>query len=96
MSLSIDEVRKVAQLARLELNDDELHNQTGRINSLIEQFEALQAVDVEGVEPTSHSIPLFNVFREDEVRRSLSREQVLANAPEARDECFVVPRIIEG
>lgn len=96
MYLSIEEVRRVAQLARLELDDEELEKQTHRINSLIEQFEALQAVDVEGVEPTSHSIPLFNVFREDEVRPSLPREEVLANAPEAQDGCFVVPRIIEG
>ena len=96
MALSANEVRKVAQLARLELDDEELEKQTCRINSLIEQFEALQTIDVEGVQPTSHSIPLFNVFREDEVRPSLRREEVLANAPEARDGCFLVPRIIEG
>lgn len=49
-----------------------------------------------GIEPTSHSIPVINVFREDAVRPSLPREEVLQNAPKARDGCFVVPRIVEG
>jgi aspartyl-tRNA(Asn)/glutamyl-tRNA(Gln) amidotransferase subunit C len=96
MSLSLDDVRKVALLARLELSDDELQRQTEHLNSLMAQFEMLQQLDVEGIEPTSHSIPLFNVLREDEVLPSLTREEVLANAPESRDGYFIVPRILEG
>ncbi len=96
MALTPEEVRKVALLARLELEDDEVEVQARHINELLARFEALQALDVSGVEPTSHSIPLCNVLRDDVRRPSLSREDVLRNAPEATDECFVVPRIIEG
>src|SRR5437879_4652665 len=96
MALTSDEVRKVALLSRLALEDEELGRQTSRINELIERFEALQKLDVDGVEPTSHSIPLFNVFREDVERPSLPREEILANAPESRDGCFIVPRIVES
>ncbi len=94
MALSADEVRKVALLARLELSPDEIEVQATNLNNLLAQFEALQALDVTGIEPTSHSAPVFNVLREDAVRPSLPREQALANAPEHRDGCFVVPRII--
>lgn len=94
MALSRDEVRKVALLARLELTDEEIDAQAVHLNNLLAQFEKLQALDVTGIEPTSHSIPMVNVLRDDAMRPSLTREQTLANAPEARDGCFVVPRIV--
>jgi len=94
MALSQEEVRKVALLARLELTDDEIASQAKHLNDLLGQFEKLQALDVTGIEPTSHSIPIVNVLRADVERPSLSREETLANAPEARDGCFVVPRIV--
>ena len=94
MALSADEVRKVALLARLELSDDEIEMQAKNLNNLLAQFEALQNLDVTGIEPTSHSVPVFNVLREDQSRPSLPREQALANAPEQRDGCFIVPRIL--
>src|ERR1043165_4154486 len=61
MSLTPDEVRKVALLSRLELDDEELARQTRRLNQLLEQFAKLQELDVTGVEPTSHSFPVVNV-----------------------------------
>ena len=94
MALSHEEVRKVALLARLELTDDEIESQAKHLNDLLGQFEKLQALDVTGIEPTSHSIPIVNVLREDVERPSLSRAEALANAPESRDGCFVVPRIV--
>lgn len=94
MVLSADEVRKVALLARLELSDEEIAEQAKHLNNLLAQFEALQSLDVSGIEPTSHSIPVFNVLREDASRPSLTRELALSNAPEQRDGCFVVPRIL--
>lgn len=94
MSLTREDVRKVALLSRLELTDEEIDAQTKPLNDLLQQFELLQALDVTGIEPTSHSIPVVNVFREDVEMPSLSREAVLANAPESRDGCFVVPRIV--
>ncbi len=94
MALTPEEVRKVALLSRLELNDEEVARQARHLNQLLQQFEKLQELDVTGIEPTSHSIPVSNVFREDAMRPSLPRDELLANAPEARDGCFVVPRII--
>jgi aspartyl-tRNA(Asn)/glutamyl-tRNA(Gln) amidotransferase subunit C len=96
MALSREEVRKVALLARLELTDEEIDEQARHLNGLLQQFEVLQKLDVTGIEPTSHAFPVVNVFRDDVSCPSLSREEVLANAPEARGGCFVVPRIVEG
>jgi aspartyl-tRNA(Asn)/glutamyl-tRNA(Gln) amidotransferase subunit C len=96
MKLSLEEIRKVALLSRLELDEAELEKQTRNINDLLARFEALQALDVAGIEPTSHSLPLFNVMREDETTPSLSREETLRNAPEQLDGYFIVPRIVEG
>ena len=96
MSLTREEVRKVTLLARLELTEAEIEAQAKHLNGLLQVFAEMQQLDVTGVEPTSHAFPVFNVFREDEVRPSLPREAVLANAPEARDGLFVVPRIVEG
>ncbi len=96
MPLSMDEVRKVALLSRLELEPDELERQGRHLNDILGQFEILQKLDVAGIEPTSHSVPMFNVLREDVARPSLTREEALQNAPEARDGCFIVPRIVEG
>ena len=94
MALTREEVRKVALLARLELAEGELDAQAANLNNLLEQFEKLQALDVTGIEPTSHAIPMVNVLRDDVLRPSLSRDEVLANAPEASDGCFVVPRVL--
>ena len=96
MALSRDEVKKVALLARLELTEEELDAQSVHLNNLLQQFEILLPLDVTDIEPTSHAFPVFNVLREDASRPSLLREEVLANAPESREGCFVVPRILEG
>lgn len=94
MALTPDDVRKVALLARLELDDDEIERQSRRINELMARFEALQQIDVTGVEPTFQSVPMSNVLRDDEPRPSLPREELLANAPESRNGLFIVPRIL--
>lgn len=94
MALNREEVRKVALLARLELTDDEIDSQAVHLNDLLQRFETLQEIDVSGVEPTSHSMPMTNILRDDVLQESLTRESALANAPEARDGCFVVPRIV--
>lgn len=96
MALTPQEVRKVAELARLHLSEEELALQTRHINELVARFQKLQQLDVEGIEPTSHCIPVYNVFREDVERPALEPEAILANAPEARDGFFIVPRIVEG
>ena len=95
MILSREQVEQVAFLARLELTDDEKDRLTGHLNRILEHFQKLQELDTADVEPTSHVIPVENVFRPDSVRPSLPPEEVLANAPEAQVDCFAVPRIVE-
>jgi len=96
MILTSEDVKKVALLSRLELTDAEIEKQAVNLNALLEQFEVLAGIDMTGVPPTSHAVPMTNILREDEVRPSLTRQEVLANAPLSRDGCFVVPMILEG
>jgi aspartyl-tRNA(Asn)/glutamyl-tRNA(Gln) amidotransferase subunit C len=95
VKLTREEVAHVAFLARLELTDEEKDRLTSHLNQILGHFEKLQELDTENVEPTSHAIPLNNVYREDISRPSLPVDEAVANAPEARDDCFVVPRIVE-
>ena len=94
-ALSFAEVEHVALLSRLRLTEEEKSRLTESLNVILAQFEVLQQLDTEGVPPTAHAMTLRNVFREDVTRPSLPREDVLREAPEARDEFFVVPRIVE-
>jgi aspartyl-tRNA(Asn)/glutamyl-tRNA(Gln) amidotransferase subunit C len=93
--LTLQQVEHVALLARLELTPEEKTKLTEDLNVILEHFERLQELDTTDVEPTSHAIPMQNVFRSDEVRPSLPREVLLAEAPDAREEYFVVPRVVE-
>ena len=93
--LTLPEVEHVALLARLELTEAEKLKLTEDLNVILEHFERLQELDTTDLEPTSHAIPMQNVFRPDEVRPSLPRDVILAEAPDAREGYFVVPRIVE-
>ena len=93
--LTREDIESVAYLSRLELSDDEKEKFTGQINRLLENFEKLQELDPDDVEPTSHVIPVFNVFREDKSRPSLSVDDVVSNGPQVAEDCFVVPRVVE-
>ena len=93
--LSREEVEHVAQLARMALPDEELERVGKELNRILEHFNRLQELDTDDVEPTSHVLPMTNVFREDQVGESLPLEDVMANAPERSDEFFRVPRIVE-
>lgn len=95
MKLTKEEVTNIAFLARLELSDEEVGTLGGHLNRLLENFELLKELDTENVEPTSHTIPVRNVLRQDLCRPSLSQEEVLSNAPERIDGTFEVPRIVE-
>ncbi len=79
----------------MALPDEELARVGTELNRILEHFNRLQELDTEAVEPTSHAIPMTNVFREDEVGESLPTDDVIANAPERSDEFFKVPRIVE-
>jgi len=95
MKLSKEEIEHVALLARLQLSEEEKERLTGHLNQIMVHFEKLQELDTSEVEPTSHSIPVENVLREDVAGPSLPVEDVIANAPEARDDQFVVPQVVE-
>lgn len=94
--LTIDEISKVAFLARLQLSDEEKVRMTDQLNDLMEHFARIQELDTQNVAPTSHSVPMVNVLRDDVARPCLPREAATANAPEKRDGNFIVPQIVEG
>lgn len=95
MKLTKAEVEHVSLLARLELTEEEKLRMTDRLNEIMVHFEKMQELDTEEVIPTSHSIPVLNVFREDEVGTSLTAEEATAAAPEVCDDYFVVPQVVE-
>jgi aspartyl-tRNA(Asn)/glutamyl-tRNA(Gln) amidotransferase subunit C len=86
-----EQVLHVAKLARLKLTDDEVEKMTGELSKILEHVERMEALDLEGVEPTSHVVALQNVLREDVPRPSLPRERALEQAPDATDDGFRVP-----
>ncbi|MDA8074748.1 MAG: Asp-tRNA(Asn)/Glu-tRNA(Gln) amidotransferase subunit GatC [Actinomycetota bacterium] len=93
-SLGRDDVAHVAQLARLALGEDELETFTNQLARVIEHARDVAALDVEGVPPTTHALPVRNVLREDDPRPGLDHEEVLAGAPSTEDGRFKVPRIV--
>jgi aspartyl-tRNA(Asn)/glutamyl-tRNA(Gln) amidotransferase subunit C len=94
-SLTLDQVRAIARLARLELSDDEISHLAPQLGAIVGYVAQLREVDTAGVEPLAHALPVQNVFREDECADSLPRERALANAPKQRDGCFTVPAVLE-
>jgi aspartyl-tRNA(Asn)/glutamyl-tRNA(Gln) amidotransferase subunit C len=92
--LTREEVAKVASLARLHLSDAELELFTEQLAQVLEHAQDVEALSLDDVVATAHPFALVNVVREDVVRPSLDRDEVLAMAPEAREGRFVVPRII--
>jgi aspartyl-tRNA(Asn)/glutamyl-tRNA(Gln) amidotransferase subunit C len=88
------DVEHVARLARLALTEEELVALTDELAAILEHAAQVSALDTEGVEPTAHPLPLLNVFRPDAVGPTLSRDEVLAEAPAAEDGRFRVPRIL--
>ena len=89
--LSRDQVLHVARLARLRLTDEEVERMTAELGDILEHIEVIQALDLDGVEPTSHVAALENVLRPDQPRESWDRGRVLEGAPDASDEGFRVP-----
>ncbi|MBM4273893.1 MAG: Asp-tRNA(Asn)/Glu-tRNA(Gln) amidotransferase subunit GatC [Deltaproteobacteria bacterium] len=94
MILTPEEVLHVAHLARLRLKPEEIEVFTRQLNDILKYIEKLQELDTEGVPPLAHVVPVFNAFREDEVKESLPRDQALENAPAREEGSFLVPRII--
>ena len=88
------DVAHVARLARLELSDEELSTFTDQLGDILDHAADIEALDVGDIPPTAHPLPLTNVLRPDEVRPSLDRDEVLAQAPLAEDGRFRVPPVL--
>jgi aspartyl-tRNA(Asn)/glutamyl-tRNA(Gln) amidotransferase subunit C len=95
MSMTAEEVAKVALLARLRLGPGELELFTGQLNAIVGFVEQLGELDTANVEPLAHGVEVRNVFREDVRGPSLPREDALANAPKRNAESFLVPAVLE-
>jgi aspartyl-tRNA(Asn)/glutamyl-tRNA(Gln) amidotransferase subunit C len=95
MEISKEQVEHVARLARLEVSEDEKAMFARQLSAILTYMEQLKEVSTEGVEPTATVLPTENVFREDEVKPSLTQELALANAPDQADGFFRVPKILE-
>ena len=94
MALTAEDVASLARLARIELSEAELEVLAPQLDVILESVARVSEVAAQDIPPTSHALPLTNVFREDELRPSLSREQVLSGAPAAEQLRFRVPRIL--
>ncbi len=95
MKLSSKEVEHIAMLARLKLTEEEKELFSEQLSKILDYIEKLNELDTEDVEPTSHVIPLRNVFREDHPAQSLSVDDALKNAPDRSGPFYRVPKIIE-
>ena len=85
----------MANLARIELTPKEKEKFQGQLGEVLKYFEKLQKVDIEGVEPTAHAFPRFNVWDEDQSVEGFTAEAALSNAPKARNDQVVVPKVVE-
>ena len=93
MAISRDEVLHVAQLARLDLTEEEIERFREQLNAILEAVGKVAELDLSDVEPTAHPLDLVNVFGEDEPRPSLPLDAALANAPDSEDGFFGVPAV---
>ncbi len=94
MSISRQDIEKVALLARLQLTDDELSKMTVELAQIVGYVDQLGEVDTDGIEPMAHAIETANVFRDDVVAESLPRDEALANAPHRDDRGYLVPAVL--
>jgi aspartyl-tRNA(Asn)/glutamyl-tRNA(Gln) amidotransferase subunit C len=95
MSLSLDETRKVAKLARLALSDANLATMQQQLSAILDYVDQLKSLDTDGIEPMAHPLPVQNVFRADEPGHSLTPNEALANAPSRLADYFGVPAVFE-
>jgi len=88
-------IEYVGILAKLELNEEEKEQAKKDMNRMLDYINKLNELDVSGVEPMSHVFPVSNVFREDVITNTDTRDAILENAPAKKDGCFKVPRTVE-
>jgi aspartyl-tRNA(Asn)/glutamyl-tRNA(Gln) amidotransferase subunit C len=89
------DVRYTAQLARLNLSEEEITKFQAQLSHVLEHVEKLSRVDISGVEATAHTSPVFNVFRSDQPRSWFDSTAALTNAPRQASQLFIVPKVLE-
>ena len=94
--ITLEQVRHVAKLSRLAIDEERTQRYAGQLESILEYVAQIDEVDVSGVEPMAHALPLKNVLRDDVVAGALPVEKVLQNAPETDGPFFKVPKVIGG
>ncbi|MFK8183891.1 MAG: Asp-tRNA(Asn)/Glu-tRNA(Gln) amidotransferase subunit GatC [Phormidesmis sp.] len=94
--IDIEQVRKVASLARLELTDAEEQQFTGQLNSILDYVQQLDELDTKDVPPTTRAIEVSNITRPDKLETFAAREDLLESAPEREEDFFKVPKILGG
>jgi len=94
MAVTKKDVKKIAELARLKFTEEELENFTPQMNEILSYMDKLNELDTENVKPLSHPGEQSNVFREDEMKTSISSEEALKNAPSKDEHHFKVPKVI--
>jgi aspartyl-tRNA(Asn)/glutamyl-tRNA(Gln) amidotransferase subunit C len=95
MKLTYEQVGHIAWLARLGLSEEEVEKFSLQLSNILENFEILKEVDTADVPPATHTIPLQNVFRKDDVSESYPQADILSNAPRQEGNCFKVQAILE-
>ena len=95
MSLSREDVEKVALLGRLRLTPEELDKLTGQLGAIVGYIDQLAELNTDDIEPMAHAVELTNIFRADEERPSLARADALANAPQRRGDFYSVPAVLD-
>ena len=94
MAISLQDVEHVASLAKLSFTEEEKRKLVSELNEILAYMEQLNSLDTESVEPLAHVIELGNVFRKDDLRPGIGREEALKNAPAKTEKFFRVPRVI--
>lgn len=95
MKISQEEIKNIALLSRLEVKEDYMAHIEKELSDILSYVAELNALELDGVEPMAHAVPLQNVLREDELKPSLDHDLALSNAPEAEDGYFKVPRVVQ-
>ena len=95
MRLTADEVRHIALLARLGMTEDDIELMRDQMSHILDNFDVLDQVDTDGVEPTGHSVDVDSVMREDDVAPSTPKDDMLANAPSTQDDLVRVRAVLE-
>lgn len=95
MQITPDLIKYLETLARITLNEDEEKKVGNELQDILTYIDMLNELDTDGVEAMSHCFPVTNVMREDEVSASMTPDEIVENAPESQDGCFVVPKTVD-